>query len=156
MSIDIGQASPALAVAAICAGIVVALLGGPLRDAGWRKRIEAELRIAQAMAEVAGTEEQKARAAAFIDSVTRRAVDFSESADMAHAAKGFPHLFPMAIAMPAAMTVVFACATAWGNASIDDLPPALVIACISGAVLDVTTPAFKRRMARLARRVPRE
>ncbi|MBM6688491.1 hypothetical protein H6A35_06325 [Collinsella tanakaei] len=145
MSIDVGEVGAEWLVVILAIGVLIALIGGPLRDIGWRRGIEAELRIAERMIGLASSEEDVRAARRFVSRVISKADDLERRSTNLHAARNLAFKLPITLVLLVAASCLMAYAIVWGDGNPANIPGTLAMTLACGLVCDLTRPAFLSR-----------
>lgn len=142
MSVDVGEVGVEWLAVILAIGVLIALIGGPLRDVGWRRGIEAELRIAGMMRDLASSERDVAAARRFTSRVIGKADDFERRSSSLHAARNLAFRFPITLSLIVAASVLMFYAIVWRDGDPANIPLTVIAALTCGLICDVTRPGF--------------
>lgn len=145
MSIDVGEVGAEWLVVILAIGVLIALIGGPLRDVGWRRGIEAELRIAERMRDLASSDDDVKTARRFASRVIGKADDLERRSSNLHAVRNLAFRFPITLALIVVMSCVMFYAIVWSDGDPSNIPLTLAVTLACGLVCDLTRPAFLSR-----------
>lgn len=145
MSVDVGEVGAEWLVVILAIGVLIALIGGPLRDVGWRRGIEAELRIAERMRSLASSDDDVMAARRFASRVIGKADDLERRSSNLHAVRNLAFRLPITLALLVVMSCLMFYAIVWGDGDPADVPLTLVATIACGLVCDLTRPVFMSR-----------
>ena len=142
MSVDVGEVGLEWLVIILAVGVLVALIGGPFRDVGWRRGIEAELRIAEKIRDLASSEDDAAAARRFASRVIGKADDLERRSSNLHAARKFVFRFPITLVLLVVAASLMFYAIVWGDGDPSNIPFTMLVTLACGLVCDITRPGF--------------
>lgn len=142
MGIDVGPVGTEWLVVILAVALLVALIGGPLRDVGWRRGIEAELRIAEKMRDLAASDDAIAAAARFAERVIAKADDLERRSSNVHAVRNFAFKIPFTLILTVVMSGVMFYMVVWKGGDPANIPLSLFMTLACGLTMDITRPAF--------------
>lgn len=145
MSIDVGEVGAEWLVVILAIGVLIALIGGPLRDVGWRRGIEAELRIAERMRDLASSDDDVKAARRFASRVICKADDLERRSSNLHAARNLAFRLPITLALVVIASCAMFYAIVWGDGDPSNIPLTLVVTLACGLACDLTRPGFLSR-----------
>ncbi|HIS39918.1 MAG TPA: hypothetical protein IAC12_03635 [Candidatus Aphodovivens avistercoris] len=145
MSIDVGEVGAEWLVVILAIGVLIALIGGPLRDVGWRRGIEAELRIAERMRDLASSDDDVKAARRFASRVISKADDLARRSSNLHAIRNLAFRLPITLALFVIASCIMLYAIVWGGRDPSNIPLTLIATLACGLVCDLTRPAFLLR-----------
>ena len=142
MSVDVGQVGIEWLVVVLAVGVLVALIGGPLRDLGWRRGIEAELRIAERMRGVATSAADREAAERFASRVIRKADDLERRSSNVHALRNLPFRLPFTVIFGCSAVALSVYMVAWAGRDPSGVPVTIIVSLLCGLLCDVTRPSI--------------
>lgn len=145
MSVDVGEVGAEWLVVILAIGVLIALIGGPLRDVGWRRGIEAELRIAERMRDLASSEEDARAARRFASRVIGKADDLERRSSNLHAVRNLAFRFPITLSLLVVVSCLMFYSIVWDDGDPANIPLTVVATLACGLVCDITRPGFFSR-----------